>query len=333
MAMEPARIRALRDADHNSRARDFATMHGISEAELVAAMGAIRIDPHPDRLFPLIETLGEVMALTRNESAVSEKTGIYRNFRAGPHASMVTGPQIDMRMFPAHWVHGFAVKDGDKRSLQIFDAAGVAVHKVHLRDESDTDAFGRLVAALRQPDAPLVLVPPALAEEAMADPARADALRSEWDGMTDTHQFIRITRKLKMNRLGAYRIAGAPYAVPLTPMAVTEVLEEASAQDVPVMVFVGNPGCIQIHGGPVRNILATGPWINVLDPGFDLHLRQDHVAEAWLVTKPTQRGPAISVEAFDGEGRLITQIFGLRSESDPDAWTALTRDLLAGVPA
>jgi putative hemin transport protein len=57
-----------------------------------------------------------------------------------------------------------------------------------------------------------------------------------------------------------------------------------------------------------------GPWQNVLDPGFNLHLRRDHIAEVWAVDKPTQRGPAISVEAFDAEGGLILQIFGLRKE-------------------
>jgi len=54
----------------------------------------------------------------------------------------------------------------------------------------------------------------------------------------------------------------------------------------------------------------------VLDPGFDLHLRSDHVAEVWAVDKPTQRGPAVSVECFDARGMLIAQMFGLRKAGD-----------------
>ncbi|WP_128255573.1 hemin-degrading factor [Falsirhodobacter deserti] len=332
MALTSDQIRALRSENPTARARDFATTHGIAEAELVAALGPQRINPHPDRLFPLLEELGDVMALTRNKSAVSEIIGTYSNFQSGPHASMVTGPRIDMRMFPTHWVHGFAVTEGAKRSLQVFDAAGDAIHKVHLREESSIAAFEALVATLRLPDAPVTPEAGAQVEPPHADPARAEVLRAEWDRMTDTHQFVRITRKLKMNRLGAYRIVGAPRAVPLHPLAVTEVLEQAAARTIPVMIFVGNPGCIQIHGGRISNIRATGPWINVLDPGFDLHLRQDHVAEAWCVTKPTQRGPAISVEAFDAKGRLIAQIFGARKDAQPEAWAELT-SALAGVDA
>jgi putative hemin transport protein len=41
------------------------------------------------------------------------------------------------------------------------------------------------------------------------------------------------------------------------------------------MVFVGSPGCIQIHSGPVKNIKVMNEWLNVLDPDFNLHVRED----------------------------------------------------------
>jgi putative hemin transport protein len=132
-----------------------------------------------------------------------------------------------------------------------------------------------------------------------------------------------------MNRLGAYRVAGAPHVRALAPEAVTLALREAAEQAVPVMIFVGNPGCIQIHGGTIEKIVPMGPWINVMDPRFNLHLRADHIAEVWCVTKPTQRGPAISIEAFDTEGALILQIFGYRKDVDPAAWAAICASLPA----
>jgi putative hemin transport protein len=93
------------------------------------------------------------------------------------------------------------------------------------------------------------------------------------------------------------------------------------------MIFVGNQGCIQIHGGLVQNIVPMGPWINVMDPRFNLHLRADHIAEVWRVTKPTRTGDAISIEAFDAEGGLILQIFAYRKDTPADAWNALTQTL------
>jgi putative hemin transport protein len=339
---DAATIRALRAENPKARARDFAEAQGWSEADLVAAHvghGVTAIDATPDRLFPLISDLGDVMALTRNASCVHERRGVYSDYRSGPHAAMVVAPEIDMRIFPSHWVHGFAVENTGEdgalsRSIQVFDAAGDAVHKVHLKPESDAAAFDALVAALRtgeQADR-LALKPRKPVEGAVANTARADELRDGWDRMTDTHQFLMLVRRLKMNRLGAYRSVGPGHAQRLEMGAVVQTLHRAAEGKVPVMIFVGNAGCIQIHGGPIERIVPMGPWINVMDPRFNLHLRTDHIAEVWRVTKPTRTGPAVSIEAFDSEGGLILQIFGYRKNTAPDAWNALAQDL-AGLDA
>lgn len=330
-ALSPAEIRARRAENPKPRARDFAESLGLPEAALVAAHlghGVTAIDATPGRLFPLIETLGEVMALTRNASCVHERVGIYEPFTDGIHAAMVTGDEIDMRMFPKHWVHGYAVEEGGKRSLQIFDAAGDAVHKVHLRETSNHDAFAALVSALRAEAAMPRFAPRAAVIPAKGDPAQAEALRAAWAKMTDTHQFLPLVQKLGLNRLGANRIAGEPLARALAPEAVHLALQQAAEGAVPVMIFVGNMGCIQIHGGLIENLVPMGPWINVMDPRFNLHLRADHIAEVWAVTKPTRTGDAVSVEAFDAEGSLILQIFAYRKHQSGEAWNRL----VAGLP-
>ncbi|MFP4274056.1 MAG: hemin-degrading factor [Paracoccaceae bacterium] len=339
----PDSLLEAKAARPDRRARDLAAELGVSEAALVAAQvgqGATRLKAHPNDLIPPVSALGEVMALTRNDSAVHERVGTYMEYHSGDHAAMVLGPEIDLRMFPKHWAHAFAVVEeteaGVKRSLQVFDAAGDAVHKVHLKPASDVAGFERLVTALatgensRRFDA----APRAGAEGAKIREDKLDILRAEWERMTDTHQFLRLVSKLKMNRLGAYRAAGAPYAEALAPEAVSRMLERAAADGIEIMLFVGNAGCIQIHAGAVETIKPMGPWQNVLDPRFNLHLRADHVAEVWRVWKPTQRGPAVSIEAFDAEGRLILQCFGKRKEAEPVAWNEMVAGLpVAGAPA
>ncbi|MGH1370035.1 MAG: hemin-degrading factor [Maritimibacter sp.] len=331
-------IRAAFDENTDKRARDLAASLGISEAALVAAQighGATAIAANPDDLMPQIPALGEVLALTRTPSVVHEKVGVYDNFQSGKHASMVLTKDIDLRIFPGHWAFAFAVesegKTGVRRSIQVFDKAGDAVHKIHLRETSNTDAYAPMVEALRLDEQldTLPLEPRVPATPAIERADRADVLRREWDRMTDTHQFMLLTRKLKINRLGAYRIAGAPYVRPLALGSVDQLLTTLGETGVPVMVFVGNHGCIQIHSGPVKQIKKMGPWMNVMDPGFNLHLRSDHVAEIYEVRKPTKRGMAISVEAFDADGAIIMQIFGMRvnGEDHVAAFEALLPDL------
>jgi len=287
----------------------------------------------PDRLMPWAVRLGEVMALTRNESCVHERVGSYLDYRTGAFASMILGPEIDLRIFGKHWVHAFAIEEpgeeGPKRSLQIFDAAGDAVHKIHLKPQSNHALWPDLIANMRLADqsAALDLSPRRPVEAAKGDAAAAPALRTAWDRMTDTHQFLGMTKDQGMNRLGAYRAAGAPYAERLQPEAVTQTLTRAAEAAIPVMIFVGNLGCIQIHGGPIEKIVPMGPWINVMDPRFNLHLRADQLAEVYAVWKPTRTGDVFSVEGFAANGELILQIFGYRKDTPAEPWNALVKAL------
>ncbi len=334
----PDAIRALRAANPKSRARDFAEMQKITEADLVAAHighGVTALVADPDRLVPWIGKLGDVMALTRNDNCVHERRGHYSDYRTGAFAAMVLDPEIDLRIFPPHWVHAFAVEepgeDMPKRSIQVFDAAGDAVHKVHLKPESAHDMFEPLIRALRNPEQESQLP---LSARKPVDPARGDAstapaLRTAWDKMTDTHQFPGLVKEHKMNRLGSYRVAGAPYAERLEPGAVTATLHAAADAGIPLMIFVGNMGCIQIHGGLIEKVVPMGPWINVMDPRFNLHLRADRIAEVYRVWKPTRTGDVFSVEAFDERGELILQLFGYRKDTPAEPWNAL----VAALPA
>ena len=334
-AMTQAEIRALRAANPKTRARDLAEAHGLPEAAMVAAYlghGVTALQPHPDQLMPLVGELGDVMALTRNRNCVHERKGVYKTYHSGSWAQMILSSEIDLRFFARHWVHAYAVTEGDKRSVQVFDAAGDAVHKIHLTAASDVAAFDRLVTALaidaQMPD----FTPRAAVEPAKGDPAQREALRKGWEAMTDSHQFLGLVKDHGMNRLGANRIAGAPHARPLATGAVAAALELAAFSEIPVMIFVGNAGCIQIHTGPVSNIQPMDGkdgvrWINVLDKGFNLHLRTDMIANVWLVQKPTSDGVVTSVEVFDAEGNNMAMFFGERKPGNPERedWRAIVR--------
>lgn len=329
--MQQAKMSAsdIRDAiteNPKMRARDLAHKLDLAEADLVAAQvghGTTAIAAHPDKIMPALTALGEVMALTRNASCVHEKVGTYDNYHAGEHAAMILTPEIDLRIFPSHWKHAFAVETpmqdgGVRRSVQVFDAAGDAVHKVYLREGSDLAAWDAMTSALAAGDEAqsLTLAERQPAEAPKSREDKLDVLRAEWDRLTDTHQFLRLCAKLKMNRLGAYRIAGAPYVRPLALDAADRMLEGVRDTGLHAMVFVGNRGCIQIHNGPVHQLREMGPWQNVMDPDFNLHLRRDHISEIWAVNKPTQRGMVRSVEAFGADGSLIFQTFPVAKEGN-----------------
>lgn len=321
---------------------DFARIHGISEAELLAAFigdGVTRISADVAKLLGRVGELGTVMALSRNESVVHEKIGLYENIQAGPHAAIVLGSQIDLRIFPGKWAFGFAVEkqseDGPKRSLQFFDAAGEAVHKIHMRDESNLEAYLSIVADLRFDDQS-----PTLALSSVGDSDASDAskpvgsvadLHEAWSKLTDTHQFFGMLRKFNMTRHQAVTSVGTDFVHRVTEDCVVQLLNDAVTSQTPIMVFVGNSGTIQIHSGPVHKVAPMGPWINVMDPTFHMHLRVDHIVDAYVVRKPTVDGFVTALECYDANQKLIVQFFGQRLEGldeRPD-WRQIANNLPA----
>lgn len=336
------------------RHRELAAQLQLSEAELLAAhlggfdpqespLQARRLRPEWAELIAALEPLGELMALTRNDSCVHEKVGVYRHSsRQGP-VGLVLGGAIDLRLFYSHWCHGFAVQerlaDGAlQRSLQFFDAAGAAIHKVFLRPESDLLAYEALCARFAAPDQqPGLQTAPAWQEPAERPDAEIDAaaLRRDWASLRDTHEFFGLLRQHGVSRTQALRLADPAYALPLATSSALELLQRAAQQGVSIMVFTGNPGMIQIHSGPVQRVAVMGPWINVLDPGFNLHLREDHIASAWLVRKPTVDGLVSALELFDAQGRNIAMLFGERKPGQAERcdWRALLDSLIEARPA
>ena len=332
-------IRRARKDNPKLRERDLAQQLQISEADLVAAHvgeSAVRIEPRIADLLPGLEAVGEVMALTRNESAVHEKIGVYRNVSVGKHNATVLGEDIDLRIFPGVWTHGFAVekRDGEdvRRSLQFFDAAGDAVHKIHLLPASDTAAYGQLVERLKAADQSQTVETKSPEKASAEEPSPSgspDELRERWSRMTDVHQFFAILRSLKLSRHQAITSVGDDYAWPVGGDCVAAMMQQSADGEVPIMCFVGNSGCIQIHTGPIRAIRPMGPWLNVMDPAFHLHLRLDHISEVWAVRKPTKDGHVTSLEAYGVDRQMIIQFFGKRKEGQDERadWRSLVENL------
>ncbi|MFC4157780.1 hemin-degrading factor [Chitinimonas lacunae] len=321
---------ALKRHQPRLRARDAARELGVSEAELVAADPlAVTLFPKFAELLGALEPLGPVMTLTRNEAAVHEKTGIYGNVSIDGHIGLALNDEIDLRFFLSQWRYGFALR-GERCSLQFFDRFGDAVHKVFLTGDSDQAAFEQLVA--HYASQPAALSPdrerpqPSVVRDAEIDVA---GFRAGWLALQDTHEFFPLLRRFGVAREQALRLAPDGLARPVGTDAVETMLREAAHTGLPIMAFVGSPGCIQIHTGPVKRIEPMGPWLNVLDPGFNLHLRMDLFARVWVVSKPTSDGMVTSLECFDEAGELIVQFFGARKPGKPElaAWTRLAHEL------
>lgn len=319
---------ALSSSDTALRARDVAAKLMITEAQWVAAsvgpLRSIALQGDGREVFKRLDTLGQVMALTRNDSCVHERHGCYREIQAQGSVGLVLGPDIDLRVFFGVWQSAWAVQDNGRLSLQFFDQAGQAIHKVFCKPQTDESAFIELVEQFAAtPIWPIATprVKPVLANH-VNDPFE---LRQAWLALHDTHDFFAMLKNFKIQRLAAMHEVGADLAQAVDIGSIQIMLQAASEQQIPIMCFVGNPGMIQIHTGVVQKIVKINHWLNVLDPHFNVHLNLDSLDSAWVVNKPTRDGWVTSLEVFDVHQEMVVQFFGARKPGSPERvdWRAL----------
>jgi len=314
-----------------TRIRDAARELDTTEADLLATglgENITLLEGDFRELLQDVPSLGYVMALTRNDHVVHERKGVYENVSFNNHVGLVLGPDIDLRLFLGDWKFGFAVHEGDRFSLQFFNSFGDATHKIYLTEQSSKEAYDALVEKYRAADQDNMALTAAKPEKKAEEPAGdidSAAFQAEWLTLKDTHEFFGLLRKYKLSRKEALRHAPEGYAYQIKPESMKAVFDAASETELPIMVFVSNPNCIQIHTGPIKKIFVMGPWLNIMDPAFNLHLREDAIDEAWVVRKPTEDGIVTGIELIDKDGVMFNQFFGKRKPGSPElaAWQEL----------
>lgn len=315
---------AFKTENPKVRIRDAAKQLGTTEAELIATgvgTNVIRLQDDFREILKTVESLGKVMALTRNDYCVHERKGVYKNVSFTGPMGLAVNPDIDLRLFMSVWASAFAVDENGRKSLQFFGKDGEAVHKIYLTGDSDADAYTALVHGFTAPDQQAELVISRDKKEVEEKPDAeidAEGFKEQWLTLKDTHDFHALLRKFGVTRTQGLRLAPEGHAVKITADSLKAVLEKASETDLEIMVFTGSAGCIQIHTGLVKKLVQAGPWYNVLDPDFNMHLREDAIASVWLVKKPTADGIVTSIEVFDDKGVIIVQFFGKRKPGIPE---------------
>jgi len=327
-----ARWRALQEAEPNMRVRQMADKLGVSEMELVRLRGGDALIPLKGSfgdLLKALESVGPVMILSRNNEVVHEVTGTFKDFTSGRSGAMgLAVGEIDIRVFFKHWAYGYRVQEkvrsGLRESLQFFDQYGAAVHKIYRVSDTDGEPWERLARSFAdqelRPFKPQGArpVPQRVAPEAV----NTEVLREGWRELKDVHHFGALLKRAGTDRLTALELLRGEWATELERTdgdVLDRLLELLRDHQCPAMFFVGNPGIVQIFTGKVANLRRTGPWMNVLDSGFNLHANTESIRWWWLVRRPSADGIITSVEAFNADGELVLTVFGERKPGIPES--------------
>lgn len=312
-------------ANPRTFARDIAAALKVSEAELMQARvghGATALQADFPSLLQALESVGPTKTISRNEYAVHEQVGVYENLTLGAHGALVLNPRkLDLRLFLGQWAHAFFLVEetarGETQSLQIFDDHGDAVLKIYRTEQTHADLWSSVIERHTLTQAPELVVTPRVAPSLSASFDHAD-LERQWRAMDDAHQFFGLLRRLNISRQQAFASVANDLAWRVQNDAVTIALNQAQADGNEIMIFVGNPGCIQVFTGVIEKALPMQGWMNVFNTDFTLHLRADAITETWVTRKPTKDGMVTSLEAFAADGTQVLQLYGQRIEGNPE---------------
>jgi len=319
------RYTELKEEHPKKYARDLAALMGISEAELTyARVGhqAAALRPAMSELVHALEKVGETKCITRNEYAVHEQLGVFSNVHLGDHGGIVLNPRaLDLRVFVNQWASVFHLKEmtahGERQSIQFFDRQGDAVLKVYATDKTDMAEWQMLLNEFStEPTAEFTV---AAAEPAgYASSVDAATLESEWRAMTDVHQFFRLLKRHNVSRQQAFRSVASDLAVRVSNTSLASLLDTVKRDGNEIMIFVSNRACTQIFTGTIEKLMPMHSWLNIFNPAFTLHLQELEIAESWITRKPTADGVVTSLELFAADGTQIAQLYGQRSEGQPE---------------
>ncbi len=295
----------LRENRPQLRIREAASVLEVSEAELLATgcgENVTRLEAGWPVLLDEVDSLGPVMALTRNDNAVHEKTGFYLNIRLTDTGGRIQGENIDLFLDFRHWHSAFAVteqtRQGARDSLQFFDRDGTAVHKIYMTENRYIPAYRTLIERYRSEDQSQRqhVGPPLRNIDSVAVVDGNERLGQAW------HE--------RLIACGAvpYRSTEPLQTGRLQPSSFRRFMEKASESGAGLTVLVGNAGAVQVHTGTIEKLMITGPWFNVLDDSFNLHLKEDALAELLFSERPAGDTVAKTLELYDAAERTIAMI-------------------------
>ena len=325
------------------RTRDAARALNVPEAELIAACvndNSFHLDNRPEDLLTALETVGEVLVVTRNETAILEKKGYFKgltfNTQNGLNTARSNNSGIDLRLLLNSWRYGFLVIEerhiGRNKSLQFFDRKGQAVQKIYMTQNSNEQAFAKIISQFISSQQPtyLDLAPEKASEQLIPErDIKWREVRKNWQEMQSSHDFFQLLIGTKVTRQQAYDNVGRDLAYEILPNALQHLCELAIREQQPLAFAVGNNGAVQFHNGTIQKTNEYGRWFNILNEDFNLHINTHRLTQAWVIRKPHKAGPITSVEFFDDNDHLALQISIERKEGmpEPTQWRELVSQL------
>lgn len=287
---------------------------------------ATRLQAEFAPLLQRLAELGNLTEVTRNSSALLEKDNVSGALYVKNEIEFAPAEAMHLRIFYPQWEHGYALEEHDacsdskQHSFQFFDRYGSMLHKIVLRESDDIAAFKQLVSehAAADQSAPLQLVH---AGDDHADTGKQidiDALRADWAHTHNHNDFVQRQEAFDQQRLRKLRLAGKAFAYQVANDSARVILQRMTEFGTSIMAQVGNAGIVQAYYGKIKNIRIKDSRLKIMNSGFRMLLREDHIDSVWVAKKPTTDGIITSLELFNRQGMHIASFLSKKDNGQPE---------------
>jgi putative hemin transport protein len=312
------------------RSLDDQQLPNLTDVQRIALQPtATRLRSEFAPLMQRLATLGDLTEVTRNSSALLEKDNVSGTLYVNNEIELAPAEAMHVRIFYPQWEHGYALEEhdacsgGKRHSLQFFDRYGSMMHKIVLGENGDIASFRQLVSdhAAAEQLAPHLVHPLHSDDESEDDGLRqidVDALRAEWAHTHNHDDFIQRQEAFDQQRLRKLRLAGKAFAYQVANDSARVILQRMTEFGTAIMAQVGNAGIVQAYYGKIKNIRIKDSRLKIMNAGFRMQLREDHIDSVWVAKKPTTDGIITSLELFNRQGTHIASFLSKKSNGQPE---------------
>jgi putative hemin transport protein len=296
------------------RIKEAADILHVAEAELLVTRcgeNVKRLNHNPIAILNAISKVDEVMALTRNASVVIETSGKYPTFLLEDHWLIGNNDDFHIIFDTNIITHIFAVTDefaGQTRnSIQFFDAAGRAIHKIYFDISAPQETYASITHAFLSPNQEKEINCFNYSKTTRVEISKQTALQ-KWESLKNYHRFDNLEFYLGNALLDIVTHLDEERARKIPAEMLTQFLLGVGNKNISISYIVKNIGCTQLFRGPIRNVFAKDDWFNVKDPEFNLHILKTHLDAGYLVHVPLINNYRLALLFFNKQGELALEI-------------------------
>ncbi len=249
------------------RIRDAAKKMNVSEAELLSTkmnngVYFLKVLDYNLIFDNLLKNTDRLMFLVRNDFAVHEKNIISSKYSIFENKIINTESNVPLLEFNVD-VFKYAFYE-DKihinkslKSFQIFNVNGDSVLKIYLKGRA-SDEFEKICLA--------------------------NKVKYNYE-LQKNEKFPKYKEKVIKENFLVDRLFGFNDARDVSNLdkgTFRKILLICSEKKIPIQIHLINNECVQYHLDVVNNIVDYGPWLNVMDKGFNIHILEKSISKGYL---------------------------------------------------